>query len=52
MKSNSSAIVVEIETLRKELITTVQKEGLSSEKTIKLSQKLDVYLVEYQLKTM
>lgn len=37
-----------IESLRKEMICVGIQEGLSSKKTIKISQKLDRYLSIYQ----
>lgn len=37
-----------IENLRKEMIDVGIKEGLASEKTIKISQKLDTYISVYQ----
>jgi hypothetical protein len=38
-----------IELLRKELIQIAFQEGLTNEKTIKLSEKLDNYIVKYQI---
>ena len=38
-----------IELLRQEMIETGIKEGLTSEKTIELSQKLDGYITVYQV---
>lgn len=37
-----------IETLRKEMIRTGREEGLASQKTIALSQLLDLYIMQYQ----
>lgn len=37
-----------IESIRKEMIQTGIKEGLSSKKTIELSQLLDYYVLQYQ----
>lgn len=37
-----------IETVRKEMITTGIKEGLTSKNTIHLSQLLDQYVLQYQ----
>lgn len=37
-----------IESLRKEMIIVGLKEGLSSDKTIEISQKLDQYIASYQ----
>ncbi|MEQ2527102.1 aspartyl-phosphate phosphatase Spo0E family protein [Robertmurraya yapensis] len=37
-----------IETLRKEMIRTGIEEGLASQKTIALSQLLDLYIMKYQ----
>lgn len=37
-----------IENLRREMICVGLKEGLSSEKTIEISQKLDIYIANYQ----
>lgn len=37
-----------IKSLRKELIQIGTREGLTSEKTIKISQKLDIFIAEYQ----
>lgn len=38
-----------IRTLRKELILIGTKEGLTSENTIKISQKLDLFITKYQM---
>lgn len=38
-----------INTLRNEMIQTGLKEGLSSKKTIALSQRLDEYIARYQI---
>jgi hypothetical protein len=38
-----------IELLRQEMIETGLKEGLTSKKTIQLSQKLDRYITKYQV---
>ncbi|MGJ7921498.1 aspartyl-phosphate phosphatase Spo0E family protein [Neobacillus sp. LXY-4] len=40
-----------IESLRKEMIKVGLKEGLSSEKTIEISQRLDRYIAHYQSKS-
>ncbi|WP_147534898.1 aspartyl-phosphate phosphatase Spo0E family protein [Bacillus marasmi] len=37
-----------IENLRREMICVGLKEGLTSEKTIEISQKLDRYIANYQ----
>jgi len=37
-----------IESLRKEMINSGIKEGITNEKTILLSQKLDTYITRYQ----
>lgn len=43
-------IAKEIESLRLELIQCGIKEGLTSKRTIELSQTLDKYIIKYQLK--
>ncbi|GIN61965.1 hypothetical protein J27TS8_19580 [Robertmurraya siralis] len=42
------SLFYKIETLRKEMIRTGIKEGLSSKNTIQLSQMLDQYVLQYQ----
>jgi hypothetical protein len=37
-----------IESLRKEMIRIGIQEGLTSERTIKISQEIDYYILEYQ----
>lgn len=41
-------LVTVIETLRKEMIRTGIEEGLASQKTLALSQLLDLYIMKYQ----
>lgn len=43
-----SFLVKTIESLRKEMIRIGLQEGLTSEKTIEISQKLDVFIAKYQ----
>lgn len=45
---NEKNLVYKIETLRKEMIQSGMEEGLSSKKTIELSQLLDQYMLKYQ----
>lgn len=45
---NQKCLVNKIEHLRHEMIESGIKEGLSSEKTIELSQLLDHYVLKYQ----
>lgn len=47
IKTKSDLIEV-INILRKEMIHIGTHEGLTSEKTIKISQKLDIYIAKYQ----
>ncbi|MGG0716010.1 aspartyl-phosphate phosphatase Spo0E family protein [Robertmurraya massiliosenegalensis] len=42
------SLFYKIETVRKEMITTGIREGLSSKNTIQLSQMLDQYVLQYQ----
>ncbi|MDQ0155407.1 aspartyl-phosphate phosphatase Spo0E family protein [Robertmurraya andreesenii] len=49
--ANEKKLVNMIETLRKEMIQSGMKEGLSSKKTIELSQLLDQYMLKYQKTT-
>jgi hypothetical protein len=44
-----SNLIQIIQLLRQEMIETGLKEGLTSSKTIELSQKLDRYLTSYQV---
>ena len=44
-----SNIIQIIELLRQELTETGLKEGLTSKKTIELSQKLDSFITRYQV---
>lgn len=46
--NDHTSLKVYIECLRKELIRVGIQEGLSNEKTIKLSQKLDLFIAKYQ----
>lgn len=48
IKVDSCEIMRTIESLRKEMIQIGIKEGLQSEKTIKISQRLDVFIAQYQ----
>ncbi|WP_084820235.1 aspartyl-phosphate phosphatase Spo0E family protein [Mesobacillus campisalis] len=51
LSSNSvekSNLVQSIQLLRQEMIETGLKEGLTSKKTIELSQKLDRFIAKYQ----
>ena len=41
-------LVKMIESLREEMIRVGLKEGLSSDKTVEISQKLDQYIANYQ----
>ncbi|NMD69984.1 aspartyl-phosphate phosphatase Spo0E family protein [Bacillus sp. DNRA2] len=45
---NNLELLCTIESLRREMICVGLKEGLSSEKTIEISQKLDQYIANYQ----
>lgn len=47
-KMNLRELENKIEFLRNEMIMIGLKEGLSSEKTISISQKLDCYIAKYQ----
>ncbi|WP_053362396.1 aspartyl-phosphate phosphatase Spo0E family protein [Bacillus sp. FJAT-27251] len=52
LSSNSvekSNLVQSIQLLRQEMIETGLKEGLTSKKTIELSQKLDSFIARYQI---
>lgn len=44
-----SNLIQIIQLLRQEMIETGLKEGLTSKKTIELSQKLDRYITRYQV---
>lgn len=44
-----SQLNFKIEFLRQEMIKTGIEEGFTSERTIQLSQRLDQYIIEYQL---
>lgn len=46
--NNNLELLCIIENLRREMICVGLKEGLSSEKTIEISQKLDQYIANYQ----
>jgi hypothetical protein len=48
IKVDSCEIMRTIESLRQEMIQIGIKEGLHSEKTIKISQQLDVFIAQYQ----
>ncbi|CRK84687.1 aspartyl-phosphate phosphatase Spo0E family protein [Neobacillus massiliamazoniensis] len=41
-------LLIVIKALRNEMILTGMKEGLTSEKTLAISQKLDKYISRYQ----
>lgn len=43
-----SNLLIVIKALRNEMIHTGMKEGLTSEKTLAISQKLDTYISRYQ----
>lgn len=45
---NKSDLMRTIESLREEMIRTGIKEGMSSNNTITISQKLDEYIAKYQ----
>lgn len=45
---NEENLISKIESLRKQMIRTGIEEGLSSQKTIELSQLLDQYVLQYQ----
>lgn len=45
---NQSGFDKTIESLRKELINSGMQEGLTHEKTLELSQKLDTFIARYQ----
>lgn len=45
---NEDNLMNKIESLRKQMIRTGIEEGLSSKKTIELSQLLDQYVLQYQ----
>lgn len=45
---DKSELLGTIESLRKELIRIGNQEGLSSRKTIEISQKLDLFISKYQ----
>ena len=47
MIDEKSKLEILIETLREEMIRIGIKEGLNSEKTIEISQKLDIYISKY-----
>jgi hypothetical protein len=49
MTNQQQDLIRIIELLRKEMIQTGIKEGLTSKKTIELSRKLDVYIAKYQV---
>ncbi len=46
---NKSDLLNTIESLRQEMIRIGIQEGLSSSKTIELSQKLDIFISKYQM---
>ncbi|WHZ00472.1 aspartyl-phosphate phosphatase Spo0E family protein [Neobacillus sp. YX16] len=46
--NEQSELIRIIESLRREMIQTGMKEGLTSKNTIKISRKLDEYIVKYQ----
>lgn len=46
--TNRYLLMVIIKALRNEMILTGMKEGLTSEKTLAISQKLDTYITRYQ----
>lgn len=46
---NNPDLLKTINSLKKEMIHIGLKEGLTSEKTVALSQKLDEYIVKYQV---
>jgi hypothetical protein len=46
--SEKSFLENSIESLRKEMIRIGFQEGLTSEKTIRISQELDMLILEYQ----
>jgi hypothetical protein len=45
--TNSNLLMI-IKVLRNEMILTGMKEGLTSEKTLAISQKLDIFISRYQ----
>ncbi|CRK84665.1 Spo0E like sporulation regulatory protein [Neobacillus massiliamazoniensis] len=45
--TNSNLLMI-IKVLRNEMILTGMKEGLKSEKTLAISQKLDIFISRYQ----
>jgi hypothetical protein len=47
MIDEKSKLEILIETLRAEMIRIGIKEGLDSEKTIEISQRLDIYISKY-----
>lgn len=49
--STQENLINKIETIRKEMIQTGIQEGLSSKRTIELSQLLDQYVLQYQKQT-
>lgn len=48
ISADKSELLYTIESLRKEMIRISNKEGLTSEKTIEISQKLDSFITRYQ----
>lgn len=48
---NENHLEHKIESIRNEMIQTGMKEGLSSKKTVELSQLLDYYVFQYQQQT-
>ena len=46
--NEKNTLLIEIESLQKELIQIGMKEGFTSENTIAISQKLDQYIVDFQ----
>jgi hypothetical protein len=48
-KGENSFLKKSIESLRQEMIRIGIQEGLTSEKTIRISQELDTYITKYQM---